>query len=340
MLILGSTLPAQVTRPSATAPARDVQLDGGRVRIALPDGWERTGEPDPNGLKLVLQKSQGPGLIAINIDQQQDVVVPEHARKMARAIDEQIRANAQTNHVELLYGPKLEVDPRFFLKINTRMNVPDRGIVDETHIYRVMGLNLVYLNVTTDSDSEDEARAVRQIAEALLAGAKIGAGPRPSSFPRTRLKVFVPPEWKEQRSDNPNDVVATWSEPRGGLARIVLKARVVPRDARAPDAGAQRDALLSEMIRADEAAPPISGLAASGSPEASPGDQSGSQKVTRHYEQGGKKWLTESRYLVVGDAALSLTGVAPEDSEFNLSELINEMAARIETTDRRARTQK
>jgi hypothetical protein len=276
----------------------------------------------------------------MTIDPQQDVVVPEHARKMARSIEEQIRTNAQTNHVELLYGPKLEADPRFFLKINTRMNVPERGVVDETHIYRVMGLDLVYLNVTTDSDSEDEARAVRQIAEDLLAGAKIGSGARPSSFPRTRLKVFVPPEWKEQRSDNPNDVVATWSEPRGGSVRIVLKARVVPRDARAPDAGGQRDALLAEMIQADETAPPVSGLTASGAPEASPGEQPGSQQVTRHSEQGDKKWLAESRYLVVGDAALSLTGVAPEDSELNLSELINEMAARIETTDRRARTPK
>ncbi len=152
------------TKPATTAPSTDLQLDGGRVRLTLPDGWERVGDVDAKGLAATFQRKDGPGLMAMTIDVQKETIPPDQARKIAKAIDEQLRTTAKTNGVDLTYGPKVEKDERFFLKVNTRMDVPDRGVVDETHLYRVMGLNLIYLNVTIDSDSEDEARAVRETA--------------------------------------------------------------------------------------------------------------------------------------------------------------------------------
>ncbi len=274
--------------------------------------------------------------MAITIDVQLHGVPPDQARKIGKAIDEQIRANATTNGVELIYGPKIEEDARFFLKVNTRMDVPDRGIVDETHLFRVMGLNLVNLNVTTDSDSEDEARAVRETAEKFLTGARIGAGPRPSSFGRTRIKLFVPPDWKEQRTDNPNGVVATWREPENGPSRIVLKSRVLPKEARGDANSEKRDALLDELAKADDTVPPIAGLTSKGEPEASTGDGNVAKKIRRAYEQDGKVWLAESRYFVVGDVVLSLTGAAQDDTALKLAEMIDEMAQKIEPLDKPA----
>ena len=149
-----ATVRAQATQIATTQTATtqtastDLLFDAGRVRLTLPDDWTQTGEIDPKGLKATLKYEKGPGAVGISVDFQKDTVVPEHARQMAKSIGEQIRAAAKSSNTELLYGPRVEDDKRFFLKINTRMNVPDRGIVDESHIYRVMGSELVYFNVT------------------------------------------------------------------------------------------------------------------------------------------------------------------------------------------------
>lgn len=334
ILMFSISLFAQPSTTTAPADGEVIQLDAGRLRLTIPDGWKRVPrDEDDKGMSAVFQRIEGPGLMSVSVDTQEDVVVEEHARKMAKSIGEQIREAAKTNGVTLLYGPKLEPDSRFLLKINTRMDVPERGVVDETHLYRVMGLNLVYLNVTSDTESEDEARKIRESAEQFLADVQMAAGPRPSSFPRTRIKVFVPPDWKEQRTDNPNATVAVWREPNNGAARIVLKSRVLPKEAREGDLQ-KRDARLEELLKSDSKLPPIPGLVRSGEPEVTPGSGAILKQATQTYEQSGKTWIGRSRYFVVDDVVLGLTIVAPEGTELDMAATVDEMASRIESLNK------
>lgn len=327
------TVCAQTTQSAATQGAStDILFDAGRVRVALPAEWTQTGDPDPKGLKATLKFEKGAGAVGISVDFQQDTVVPEHARRMAKSIGDQIRAAAKSSNTELLYGPRVEDDKRFFLKINTRMNVPDRGIVDESHIYRVMGSELVYFNVTIDSSSIDEARAIRESAENLLASAREGSGPRPSSFPRTRIRVFVPADWKEQRTDNPNGNVAVFSEPDTGPARIVIKSRVLPKEART-DAG-KRDARIAELEKSDATVPPAPRLKPVGEAVSAGATAPVLRATCRAYELNGKPWKAEMRYLQMGDVVLSIAATAPEESAMDLAGTVDEMAQRVESLDR------
>ena len=304
------SLPAQapVTSAPTTAPQVE-QLDGGRVRFVPPEGWVMTKKGE-DGKFAHYATADRVGQVSLNVMPQQDAIQADQAKRLGMQMGQKIRGDAQQSGTELLYGPRVEADDRFFLKLRTRMKVPERGTVDETHLFRVMGGSLFYANVTSDTDSEETARRNLEAVERMMSTARLAQGPRPFSYIRTRVKVVAPADWKEQRSDNPNGLVATFREPNDGPGRLILRSKVVPKAAR--DDAAAREKLLDAMAEAEGKTPPVPGLTPAGEPQVTPASGEVLRTVTRRYDGGGQGWNATARYRAVGDVLLSVTALAPD----------------------------
>jgi hypothetical protein len=307
-------------------------LDDGRVRYTPPDGWNLVSRQE-DGLGAVYNTSDGIGVISILVQPQQESLRPEQSHNMALRMGKEMRESAEKNHVEFLIPPRVQEDPRFMLKLHAQMRVPDRGVVDELHLFRAMGTNLVYVNATAQTDSEEAARAVHEAGETLLAQAKIGSGPKPALFGRTRVRLLAPADWIVQRVDHPNGIVATFREPDNGPSRIIVRSRVVPK---AADEAA-RAKLLDEMESADRATAPVPGLIAQGEPEVKPGSGQVRRTMQRSFTGGGRTWRATTQYIAVGDVLLGVSSVAPEEHAEEIEKLAGEMGEKAESLDRGTR---
>jgi len=341
ILLLAGTASAQATKPAATKPATRTaaaaapttaaaaayeMFDGGRVRIAPPKGWRNSFRAE-DGLSARYEFGQR-GLIVLVVTPQEAVFQPDMAGQMAQTIGKRVRDVASSDGSQLLYGPRVEQDDRFFLKIRDRQRVSTGEVLDRMQIYRVMQLDLVHVVVVAYTESEEAAARIHADAEAMLDQARSGSGPRPASFRRARIRLTVPPDWTEQRSDQPNGLVATYAAPDKGAARIVLRSKIVPKAAREDDA--RRRVLLDELVDAERYAPIVRGAAQPRDEERSE-DPRFLRRMTRVIEVDGKPWQSDLRCVGVGDVLISVAAVAPpEAGPFEtFSKLADEMAASI-----------
>jgi hypothetical protein len=321
LAMLAILLPA-ATAP-ATKPAAMEMLDGGRVRFAPPPApWRFVGK-SPGDMVAVYRTDDEVGEMTITVTPQPDAVRPEHAKQMALKIGAGIRTYAKTNGVELLYGPRVQRDERFLLTVRDRMRLIDGTTHDRLQIYRMIEMEMVSIAVVARTDSQEQAKAIHAAAQELLDKARGGRGPTLSAFPKTGIRVFPPAEWAEKKVDDANGIVATYAEPNGGPARIVVRSRVVPKKIRGKDAAsvAQRDALIDDMLAA-------SGVGTDA--ERLPDEKKRFVRVVRKPAGADRDAHTEARYVMLGDTLIGVTITGPPERAEHLSALVDRMTVAMQ----------
>ncbi|MGB7156984.1 MAG: hypothetical protein WBD40_02890, partial [Tepidisphaeraceae bacterium] len=309
-----------------------------------PAGWLLRGRAN-DGLRVEFQSADGVGRIVVAVTPQEAVMLPEAAPQIALVAGKFIRDNVKVSGSELLYGPRVEDDPGFFLKVRDRQRRPDGRITDRVQLWRVMHLEMVHVVAVSEAETEEAAAAVHEAAAKMLAGARLGAGPRPTFFRKARIRLTVPTDWIEQRSDDPNGVVATYTSPDRGNgddgggdgARIVVRAKVIPRAAR--DDARRKEILVDELVDAERNAPIVPGA---GKPreEERGADPRYLRTVRRVIDVNGKACHSDLRCQQVGDVLIAVAAIAPQavaldDKAFEaVSKAADELAASIKPLEK------
>src|SRR6185436_5878478 len=61
-------------------------------------------------------------------------------------------------------------------------------------------------------------------------------------------RITTPVDWTFAKSDDPNGLVVTYTDPKDANRQIIVRAKILPKDARGDANTAKRDALLERMI--------------------------------------------------------------------------------------------
>jgi hypothetical protein len=311
LLIFTLGVAAPATRPDEMEPLVD-----GSVRYTPPAGWELVSKSD-NRLKAIYKSRNGMDLIEINVTPETRDIPDSQAPRMAGIIAKGVREGAKAAGRDFTLPPRVEQDERFFLKVHDRMRgQDDEGkdfIADRIQIYRVLGLNLIHVAVVAITDDEKEAGKVHGIAEEMLYGMRLTRGMHPVVFGKAQIKVTTPLDWKVSKTDEPNGLVGTFTDPKDPLRQIIVRARVIPKDARTDDA--KREAFLAKTIDAERKLPPLKGDAAEAEHPATAPVPTG-MTYLRHLRstaaKGEQKLAVDTRYFVVADVLVSVRSVAAE----------------------------
>jgi hypothetical protein len=292
-------------------------LDGS-IRYAPPSaaaGWKFIGKTDDN-LKAAYVIEEGKGRIDITVSPQTRDVPDTYAKQMALIIGKGIRADADRVGRTMLLQPRVEKDERFFLKIHDRISGED-GIRDRLQLYRVMGLNIVHVAVIALKDTPEEAAPIHIAGEELLDGMVLTHGQRPVVYPRNKLKIRPPIDWKETKSDVPNGLVVIYSDPKQPSRQLIVRARVIPKAAL--DEPAKRDAFIDKMIDDERRTVPFDHAKPVGDDQTLPA-AGGPREYLRQVRsdaqvEGGGKLRVQTRYFTVNDELVSLRSASSDDDE-------------------------
>ena len=310
-------------------------LGDGSLRYAPPAGWEVTSK-SPDRLKASFASPDGLGHIDLIVTPQPSIPDDASAAKMAMIIGKAIRENAKREKADLIIPPRVEKDPRFYLKMRDRSrNGEDNKTFDRLQLYRVIGLNMVYVAARASADTPEHCEAVARdvdaVAESLLEGVHLLAhGARPVVFPKTELRITTPVDWTLARSDDPNGLVVTYTDPKDANRQIIVRAKILPKDARGDANTAKRDALLERMIDGERKTPPFK--MSGPSPQEQPATVGTREQPLRAI--GAKAVRGEvtldvvTRYFVVADLMVSVRSVAPEN-DATIGPITDQVAASV-----------
>jgi hypothetical protein len=330
---------APASRPAtdepATRPADLEPLADGSLRYSPPAGWEVVSR-SPDRLKASFASADGLGHIDLVVTPQPSIPEDAQAAKMAMIIGKAIRENAKKEKSELIIPPRVEKDPRYFLKMRDRSrNMEDSRTFDRLQLYRVIGLNLVYVAARATADTPEHcdvvARDVDAVDESLLDGVRLlSHGARPVVFPRTELRITTPVDWTLLKSDEPNGLVVSYSDPKDANRQILVRAKILPKDARGDANTAKRDALLERMIDGERKLPPFK--ASGPSPEERPATVGTKDPPLRAFAakaaRGEQALDVVTRYFVFADLLVSVRSVAPENDP-TIGPIAEQLAASV-----------
>lgn len=313
-VLVGATGALDAAPEPATRTSDMLPLVDGSIRYFPPAGWKQVGKSDKLHASYATEDHRGIVSIAVTVEDRE--VPKDAAERMALIIGKAVRESAKKEGRQILYGPRVEKDPRFFLVIHDRITLSDPSKVsDRMQLYRVMGLNLVNVVVTAFVDRDappDQANSILSAGEAMLDGMRLTRGATPVVFGRTRVRLTTPIDWKLIKQDQPNGLTVTYVDPKNESRRIIVRSRVLPLAARTDSA--KREVILNRMIEHGWTQPPLTHKPAGGG---QPGTGKGNylRQIRTTAGQGQTKLAVETRYMVVGDVILSIRTVSTEGDQ-------------------------
>lgn len=149
----------------------DATLIGGRFHYAPPpeEDWQQA-ENVKGDDAVAFARRDHQGAIALQILPADAEMVPE----MGPAIIRSLRDTHKKADQKILYGPKIEPDKRFALKIHEKYQVGEK-VSDELHIYRSVGPRVAMLTVNAWVTDESRTKQVHNVGEDVLVSAKWSA---------------------------------------------------------------------------------------------------------------------------------------------------------------------
>jgi hypothetical protein len=311
--------------PAASHPAKLEPMVGGAIRFEPPpDPWTAKGNRTDGLAAYILNEGQGFMEVAVS---PLDGTMTEAARlKYTVDMGKAIREQAKTENAELVYGPRAEKEERFWLKMHDKRKLASGTIVDRVQLFRIFGTYIARVTVTAvikPNDDASSATALHQAGADLLDRMKVARGVKPTYFPRSQVKIVPPVDWKENKIDKQNDVVAVYVDDAKPSSKIIVRARVMPKDARV--AGPKQDALVAKMIDDERLTAPFSKT--SPSPGEQPeSDDKALKRVKAIGTAEGKPVAVDTRYFIVGDSMISVRAASDPADATAMSEMASKIA--------------
>lgn len=150
----------------------DATLINGRVHFSPPaddDLWQRAENVNSDDAAAYARRDHQ-GAIAIQ-------VLPPDAQvtdQIGGAVIRSLRDAHKKANQKVLYGPKVEPDDRFALKVHEKYQSGEK-VADELHIYRNVGPRVVMVTVNAWAADDAEVKGIHKAGEDLAASAKWSA---------------------------------------------------------------------------------------------------------------------------------------------------------------------
>jgi hypothetical protein len=154
------------------ADAAGDSLIGGRLVYTPPpaDGWARAKNVTSDEAAAYASRDEH-GAIAIQVLPTDAEMMPQMGGAVIRALRD---AHKKANQ-KIIFGPKVEPDKRFALRVHEKYQSGDR-IADELHLYRTVGPRLVMVTVNAWVDDDTAAKPIHAAGEEVLVSAKWTVG--------------------------------------------------------------------------------------------------------------------------------------------------------------------
>jgi hypothetical protein len=169
-----ATRPA-ASRPAPPPPKQKFSLMNGAIRYTLPEGWTESSRGD-DGKTAQYTSPDEKAVLFVGVQQEQ-YPVPAHNEAFKENMKNQIlnsmkKYQAEKN-VEALYGPKSETDDRFLLRIHDTIK-EGHEVMDQIHLYRAGGLNILMVTSVVKTDDKDEAKPYHKVGEETCLSMVVG----------------------------------------------------------------------------------------------------------------------------------------------------------------------
>lgn len=162
---------AAIVRPAdekSRDAAPDGSLIGGRLTFTPPpdDAWARATNVNSDDA-VAYAAHNHKGAIAVQVLPADAEMSPQ----MGGAVIRSLRDAHKKANQKVLFGPKVEPDKRFTLRVHEKYEV-DGKTADELHLYRNVGPRVVMVTVNAWVADEQQARPIHKAAEDLLVSAR------------------------------------------------------------------------------------------------------------------------------------------------------------------------
>jgi hypothetical protein len=146
----------------------DGSLIGGRLTFTPPpeDAWARATNVNSDDAAAYAARDEK-GAIAIQVLPADAEMSPQ----MGGAVIRSLRDAHKKANQKILFGPKVEPDKRFTLRVHEKYEV-DGKTADELHLYRNVGPRIVMLTVNAWVDDDHAAKPIHKAGEDLLVRAR------------------------------------------------------------------------------------------------------------------------------------------------------------------------
>lgn len=327
---------ASTTQPSsqpATAPAERQILAHGLISYAPPSGWQRLGTGENPNAAMYRSPDQTATILIINTPQ--EAPLTESLRlKLSQAIARKIREDLQSQGHQSIMPPRLEEDADLYLCIHDQFRAENRD-TDRLHLYRVMGMNLLMVSVSTWADSPQANADAFQTARQMLIDAQLHlqqedttqpAEPaQPASLPKAGLQISPPSGWKAELHDLADGLIATFEDPQFSDNKILLLSQSIPPESRNnPEA---RAALIDQLAgRALKVYQPESGRP--GTPSQINDRRFIRKTVIQHYLSDGRVEVC-CRMVRVDQVLIEVVSIARSEQSRTVMRLADQLALQI-----------
>jgi hypothetical protein len=353
ILIAFTALPLAAQDAPTTAPttqstgASSYQvMDKNRLKFLVPEGWTRTGaSSDETTIRYVTDRKDG--VILFNNSPQSAPLGPGMRVKMAQEIMKKLNEALDKQKAEMTLRPVQEKDDRFYLRFRMKFLL-NGNEADQIVLYKVEGLNLIMATITGTSASKDRNKEILEQGEAMLlsfsqhqpgnplpkdvAGAvpaPNGAGKiipsRASGFSKGRIRLMTPTGWKEDKTDQPRGIVATYEDTSGSNV-ITVSVRPIAKNIAADEA--LRKIFIDETVASAQASVTIKD-AKVGKPETIPDDKV-LRKIRVVLELSTAKIIQTTRVVLVGDTIVTVTSLAPESDADAVDKVASDLTASVQ----------
>jgi hypothetical protein len=166
LLMFGATASSAADKPRDSSSA--ASLIGGRLTFTPPpdDAWARATNVNADDAAAYAARDEK-GAIAIQVLPADAEMTPQMGGAVIRSLRDAHKKASQ----KITFGPKIEPDKRFMLKVHEKYEV-DGKTADELHLYRNVGPRVVMVTVNAWVPDDAAARAIHKAGEDLLASAK------------------------------------------------------------------------------------------------------------------------------------------------------------------------
>jgi hypothetical protein len=176
-LLMVSVAAAPAPKPRATTAPTRVRdgLVNGSIRFLVPADWELF-DRGPNGTSVGYLLPEEKGRAVMLVTQQAEGIPLNDARvkkQMAKFVLEHDNEDLKNRKMEIIDAPKLEPDARFMIKVHERFK-DGETTVDAVHFYRGIGLNLVSVTISANTDDKDEAKRIHDAGALMLLSVNLG----------------------------------------------------------------------------------------------------------------------------------------------------------------------
>jgi hypothetical protein len=161
-----SLIAADPASKPAVGPDTSIARDQYHFPAPPVDEWKAI-KPDPASDSITFLNKKGDGVIQLVVLPKDASDDPAGAGEMVR----QIKLQRAEKHVEMVMGPKIEIDKRFQIVIHEKYKAGDH-VADQIHVWASVGPRVLMLTVNSVSDDADKSAAIHAAGEDMLAATK------------------------------------------------------------------------------------------------------------------------------------------------------------------------